>query len=89
MGKPAKFQTRQQHVEAVQFDGTNECAERIVNWSDEFLTDGGDFPMPRIIVETPEGRFVAVYGDWIIRDSGGFWVCDDETFQRKFEPEAA
>ncbi len=39
-------------------------------------------------VETPSGHVqIADTGDWIVKDSGGFWVCSDELFQRKYEPE--
>jgi hypothetical protein len=81
MGTPAQFQTRRQTVVAVQFDGTAECAEQINDWS-----DGVAIPFRSLIeVFTPDGSQMADSTDWICRDEGGFWVCPDETFQRKYE----
>lgn len=91
MGDPAKFQTRRQSIEAIQFDGTKECAQRIVRWSNGVVEDDTHpLPMVRMIsVTTPDGRQNAIHFDWIIKDAGGFWVCADDIFRRKYEPEVA
>lgn len=85
MGTPAKFQTRRHMIEAVQFDGTPEDAERIKLWSPDTFKTGGYF---FLVVTTPEGDRIPHRSNWIVKDSGGFWVCPDDIFQRKYEPEA-
>jgi hypothetical protein len=92
MGTPAKFQTRQHTIEAVQFDGTKACAERLEIWSEGEIAAGGYFTPGVgffVSVSTPDGVQVCDPDDWIVKDSGGFWVCPDDLFQRKYEPEAA
>lgn len=97
MGTPAKFQTRQQHVEAVQL--TKPIAFAALSGTDsgpfdlqvfgQWNSRRGEVHCAYVIVDTQEGEKRANLGDWIVKDSGGFWICDDETFQRKFEPETA
>jgi hypothetical protein len=86
----AKFRKKPVVIEAEQFDGTAECADRLLrmyasNVSPECEPDGTF--LGRMLIDTLEGQMIASPGDWIITGvKGERYPCKDEIFRITYEP---
>jgi hypothetical protein len=89
-----KFRKKPIVVEAEQFDGTAESAERLTrlyasNVCPEFgsTQETHDQFTGRLCVQTPEGVIYAGPGDWIITGvAGERYPCRDDIFRATYEP---
>ena len=81
-----KFRKKPVVIEAMQWDGTMPCWERLV----EFV--GSDLELitidpPCVRIPTPEGVMTASRGDWIIKGvRGEFYPCKDSVLRETYEP---
>jgi hypothetical protein len=82
-----RYVKKPMEVEAVQFDGSPESAERIVRWvedNDGLATYSGS---GSVLVRTLEGDMQAPAGWWIIRGiDGEFYPCRDDIFHNSYDP---
>lgn len=82
MSKLQTFVRKPRRCEAIQFDGTDACAEAIASWSKGVaFREGGS----TVRVLTAEGVRHAGAGDWIVKDDTGFWVSPDHLFTSLYE----
>ena len=84
------FRKKPVTIEAEQFDGTVESANRILAWIGRNGADAkrvhGTKPDCGIIISTLEGDMTAIPGDWIIRGvSGEFYPCKPDIFAATYE----
>ena len=90
MNTPTRFRKKPVVIEAMQFDGTVESANRVLGW---IGTNGGtayrrhpNMISQGIAVETLEGDMGASPGDWIIRGvQGEFYPCKSDIFEATYE----
>jgi len=86
-----RFRKKPVEIEAVQFNGTVESANRILGWI------GGDGGVARrvhatkpergLIIHTLEGAMRAEPGDWIIKGVvGEFYPIKADIFRATYEP---
>lgn len=88
-----RYRKRPVEIEAVQFNGTVESANRILGW---IGSDGGDArrvhttkPERGLIIHTLEGAMRAEPGDWIIQGAKGeFYPVRSDIFAATYEPVA-
>lgn len=78
-----KYRKRPVVIEAVQYDGTRQCAGYLKAWSEGAVKFGR---AGNPIIDTPEGRLRVKDGDWIIREKGEFYPCDGGIFLMTHEP---
>ena len=85
----AKFRKKPVVIEAMQFDGSIECALMIESWS------GGKVQRHTILgqfagvvrIETLEGTMTANRWDWVIRGvKNEFYPCKPDIFEATYEP---
>lgn len=93
----SKFRKKPVVIEALQWDGTDNGVDAVLDWMMELgyggeagghgsdapnWDDGGDF-----YIVTLEGKMHASIGDWIIRGTQGeFYPCKPAAFEDTFEP---
>ena len=87
-----KYQKRPLTVEAMQFDGSKESANRILDWAGpesgmELIFTSLRAHHPNVLlVHTLEGVVRALKTSWIIRGiSGEFYPCKNDIFQAAYE----
>jgi hypothetical protein len=85
--QPATFRKKPVVIEAMQFDGTPECAEVICAWANRHgATVWIAEREPKLTVQTLEGNMTASLGDWIICGvKGEFYPCKPEIFEATYE----
>jgi hypothetical protein len=81
-----RFTRRVHTVDALCFDGTLECAHRIIGW-----TSGSSCPArlggAMLVLRTLCGELIVEPGTWVIRGvMGDFYPCDADTFAVNYEP---
>lgn len=77
-----QYRKRPVVIEALQFDGTTESAERIVAWT---LGVAG-FADKQLHIRTLEGDMRADVGDYIIKGvQGEFYPCKPDIFAATYE----
>lgn len=87
----AKYRKKPIVIEAMQFDGTRESAQAIMDrWGDVWLEtmDGylQDVWTNRLEVQTLEGHMICSPSDWIIQGvKGELYPCKDDIFQATYE----
>jgi hypothetical protein len=94
----SEYRKRPIVIDAARWDGTVETATPIIDW---VLDNGGTARyrecctshdgrlsacVPGIAIATLEGTITARPGDWVLRDSGGFYPCKPEIFAATYEP---
>lgn len=94
--EPRKFRKKPVVIEAMQFDGTVDSANRIREWARK--PDGMSAECGRsthgaqcldLRIATLEGTMRADSGDWIIRGvKGEFYPCKPDIFSATYEPES-
>jgi len=77
-------------IEAMQFDGTVESANRVLAWigghGAEALRAHRRDPEAGIVIKTREGDMRGDVGDWIIRGvQGEFYPCKPDIFAETYE----
>lgn len=80
-----KFRKKPVVIEAVQWDGTNESWQHIMNMG---LTKWkpGEIGTQTFYIETLEGDHLARKGDWIIKGvKGEFYPCKPDIFEQTYE----
>jgi hypothetical protein len=92
----ARFRKKPVVIDAIQWDGTLECALQIKSWTDgkvlpnaipcnegrSLLWDG------TLTAHTLEGPLNVSRQDWIIRGvQGEFYPCKPDIFEQTYEPE--
>ena len=78
-----KFVKKPVVVEAVLWDGTEETAKELFEWSNHHTIWRG---MSFITIETLEGSMIADKGDWIIKGiKGEFYPCKPDIFKATYE----
>lgn len=82
-----KYRKKPVVVEAEQFDGTLECAERLASkYRDVWV----DWTSGKLRVYTLEGIIFASPGDWIIVGvNGEVYPCKPDVFAKTYEPVTA
>ena len=82
-------------IEAMQFDGSHGCAEKIVTWVNNETgynpLNGGNPPIlfyyGEMRIRTLEGEMTGSKGDWIIKGiKGEFYPCKPNIFEATYEP---
>ncbi|KKN57578.1 hypothetical protein LCGC14_0561240, partial [marine sediment metagenome] len=85
-----KFRKKPVMIEAVQFDGSHECAEKIVAWvnrSTGYTPTAGTNPpilfyYGEMRIRTLGGEITGNKGDWIIKGvKGEFYPCKPDIFE--------
>jgi hypothetical protein len=88
MGLMGYYRKRPVVIEAVHWDGSVECATRIIDWALAYdgtirYHDEDD----ALAVDTIEGTMQAQTGDWIIRGvKDEFYPCKPDIFEATYEP---
>lgn len=74
-------------VKAMQWDGTKECTQAILDWSGWGpITVAVGTEEPELIVWTLEGPLHMKVGHWVLQgDVGEFWPNRGDTFARSYE----
>lgn len=83
----AKFRKKPVVVEAVQWDGSADTANRFLG--DQFTVDWWyeSCGSSAIVIPTLEGNMVGQVGDWIIKGvKGEFYPCRADIFEATYEP---
>lgn len=86
-----KFRKKPVVIEARQYDGTLDCARRIINWVHQGTPAEANVIIshhPRgLRIRTLEDELTATTGDWIIRSvKGEFYACKPDIFEATYEP---
>lgn len=70
-------------IEAIRFDGSDECAEYLCQWSGgEVSLNDGD----AVVIETLEGPMFVSDGDYVIRGvQGEYYPCKPDIFEAAYE----
>ena len=92
MTGPMKFRKKPVVIEAMQFDGSEESADELIDWIYP-LFDGisavGDIENAHgwtLYIDTPEGEMECSAGDYIIKGvAGEFYPCKEEIFHLTYE----
>lgn len=84
------FQKKPVVVEAVQFDGSVQTANRVLAWIGNAGVDAkranARDPEAGIFIQTLEGKHLARPGDWIIKGvKGEFYPCKPDIFAATYE----
>lgn len=89
----AKFRKKPVTVEAMQFDGTVDCAYEIVDWSGKNINLSRPAPTLEdanssciLSIPTLEGTMTASKGDWVIRGvKGELYPCKPDVFEATYD----
>lgn len=74
-------------IEAWEFDGTMQAAERISNLDNSISVLSSEDLDVFVIIDTLEGRMTANRGDWVIKGvKGEFYPCKPDIFEATYEP---
>lgn len=93
MDKPEmnKYRKKPVVIEAMQWDGTEESAQKILKWANArwlyvpILQEKHKL-ISKMIIPTLEGRHNAIPGDFIIKGvKGEFYPCKPDIFERTYE----
>ena len=80
-----RFRKKPVEIEAMQFDGSQECAFRIESKLEMSLSDWS-LSSHSMIIHTLEGDMTADKGDWIIKGvKGEFYPCKPDIFDLTYE----
>ena len=87
-----KYRKKPVVIEAIKFDGTNETAKKIIEFSEHLIelyeaemVNQVMYP-PYLIIPTLEGSMTASVNDWIIKGiSGEFYPCKPEIFEATYD----
>lgn len=88
-----RFRKKPVEIEAMQFDGTVESANRILGWigghgAEAHRARGGD-PTAGIVIKTLESDMRATPSDYVIRGvQGEFYPCKPDIFAATYDPVA-
>ncbi len=89
----SKFRKKPVVIEAMQFDGTLDCACLIDGWSvgkaqvNYEVCERQAWFTGHMIVRTLKGSMLAGKGDWIIKGvKGEFYPCKPDIFAARYEP---
>ena len=89
-GKPTmgRYRKRPIVVEACQFDGSLEAAEKIAEMDLHIsVLHGGDEGEIYVLIDTLEGLMTTNPGDWVIKGvQGEFYPCKPDIFEASYEP---
>lgn len=86
---PKKIIQKARQVDGMQFDGSDESAERIVEWVDS-LHGNCWWSKSNLAVSTDAGLYYVELGGWVIRDEDfEFRVITEKEFNEQFEVEDA
>lgn len=78
-----KYRKKPVVIEAVQWDGTNECLSEIVHWMNHEIQN---LENNKLGIETLEGTMEASVGDYIIRGvQGEFYPCKPDIFEQTYD----
>ena len=85
-----RYRKKPVEIEAMQFDGTVESANKILGWIGAGGGDAARFhrtkPELGLVISTLEGRMTANPTDWIIRGvKGEFYPCKSDVFAKSYE----
>ena len=85
---PQKWKKKPVVIEAMQYDGTPESFNAIMEWSRPIIgSDAIGSSGLNIRISTLEGTMTASEGDWIIRGvKDEFYPCKPDIFERTYEP---
>lgn len=90
MSAPAKFRKKPVVIAAMQWDGTDEQAVEVVEWTayiasfDPKTAGPGDSGL--LEIDTSAGTMTASPGDWIIRGvKGEIYPCKPDIFEATYE----
>lgn len=81
----AKFRKKPVVIEAVQWDGTIEGGNEIIDWAGNkvFWLKGWT---SRLVIDTLEGTMEVGRKDWVIRGvAGEFYPCKPDIFEKTYE----
>jgi hypothetical protein len=85
----AKYRTKPVVIDAMQFDGSWDCAKPILEWmqaSKPIDRSGARWTDGAIFINTLEGEMTATPGDWIIKGvKGEFYPCKPDIFEATYE----
>jgi hypothetical protein len=95
----AKFRKKPVVIEAVQWNGTNECFKQVQEFYPKIIDGGfvggvdnenGKDSWP-LFIETLEGVMCAEINDWIIKEpfpisDRDFYPCKPDIFEKTYEP---
>ena len=90
-----KFRKKPVVIEAMQFDGSWESAQPILQWMEQHKPIDRSGPRwsdagaagPYIHINTLEGEMTASPGDWVIKGvQGEFYPCKPDIFAATYEP---
>ncbi len=77
-----KFRKKPIEIEAIQFNGTKESVEKIINWTNSIAK----YEDNALKITTLEGVMVADISDWVIKGiKGEFYPCKDEIFKSTYD----
>jgi hypothetical protein len=94
-----RFVAKTFEIEAMQFDGSSDCADRIIWWATQLAPSipvrkrleylGWHDRIGHLTLEVKGDEHACVLGDWILfvlnRMGDRGWVIDDQTFQGLYE----
>jgi len=81
-----KFRKKPVVIEAMQFDGTVEGAERIEEFVGEMLARTYQYREWTVQIKTLEGIMTAAKADWIIKGvKGEIYPCKPDIFEATYE----
>ena len=91
MGEIRAYRKRSVTVEATQWDGTKDDAERVLTWMRGHGQECQFISIPgmtcSISIVTLEGVMYALQHDWVIRGvAGEFYPCKPAIFEETYEP---
>ena len=84
----SRFRKKPVVIEAVQFDGSIQSADKIEEWTGgKTQCRGIGWPViPSLFISTLEGEMRADPGDWIIRGvKGEVYPCKPDIFEETYE----
>lgn len=79
-----KYRKKPVVIEAIQWEGTYDNYQQIINWSENTIKD---ITMSNgLIIPTLEGNMVALIGNYIIKEvNGEFYPCKPDIFEKTYE----
>jgi hypothetical protein len=81
-----KYRKKPVVIEAVQFDGTKDNAEKIKEWTNATIHTSQDRSINNLYISTLEGVMTASTGDYIIKGvNGEFYPCKPDIFEKTYE----
>lgn len=85
MNQPRKYTKRPVTVEAIQWDGSEECLGAIARWAEDALVTVS--VEGQLGIDSPESAMLACPGEWIIRDvPGEYHSREPDIFDAMYQP---